>query len=93
MKKVMKKYEHLETIVKGFASKRRIAVLALLARRGAADVETIAEALDLGYKSTSEHLRKMHIAGLIEKEGDGYYVMHSLTPRGTQVLRFLKRMR
>lgn len=89
----MRNIEKIELIVKGFASKRRIAILNLLRKQPALDVETISERLDLGYKAVSEHLRKLHIAELIEKEADGYYILHTLTPRGKQVVNFLARLR
>ncbi len=89
----MRNIEKLELITKGFASKRRIAILNLLSKQPGLDVEAVSERLDLGYKAVSEHLRKLHIAELIEKEEDGYYILHTLTPRGKQVVNFLSRLR
>ncbi|MDP2649970.1 MAG: ArsR family transcriptional regulator [bacterium] len=89
----MKNFETLERITKGFASKRRVAMLTLLEKQHNLDTEVIAERVDLGYKTTAEHLRKMHLAGLITKKEDGYFVLHKLTPRGRQVLSFLRRLR
>jgi DNA-binding transcriptional ArsR family regulator len=89
----MKNFETLERIAKGFASKRRVAVLTMLEKQPGLDAEVIAERIELGYKTTAEHLRKMHLAGLITKKEDGYFVVYKLTPRGRQVLAFLRRLR
>jgi len=89
----MRTAEKLELITKGFANKRRIAILHMLSKNPDLDVESISEKLDLGYKATSEHLRKMYIAELITKEYEGYYTLHKLTPRGKQITSFLNRLR
>ena len=79
--------------MKGVASKHRVAILNLLARTPHLDVDTIAGRLSLGYKTTAVHLSKLAYADIIEKEDAGYYVLHSLTPRGKQIHAFLKRLR
>ena len=89
----VKSFEKLETVTKGFANKRRVAILSLLDRTPNADLDTIAANIDLGYKAVSEHLRKMYVAELITKETYGNYVLHSLTPRGKQTLSFLRRLK
>ncbi|PCH91937.1 hypothetical protein COB18_02435 [Candidatus Kaiserbacteria bacterium] len=89
----MKRAETLEIITKGFANKRRIAILILLGKQPDMDVELLSEKLDLGYKSVSEHLRKMYMADLITKEYDGYFVIHRLTPLGKKTLSFLSKLR
>lgn len=89
----MKKVESLEVITKGFASKRRIAILRLLEKQPDVDVEHIAERIELGYQATAKHLHKLWRAELIDKYEDGYFVLHRITPRGKQVLNFLRRLR
>ena len=84
--------EFLEDIVKGFANERRIMILRLLARQPNLDVEFISEKLKIGYTSTAGHLQKMYHSGLIEKEEDGYFVVHRLTARGKKVYLFLCRL-
>lgn len=88
----MKNSKKLERIMKGAASAHRINILSLLARQKDLDVDIISQRLSLGYKTTAEHLRKLHFAGLITKEHDGSYVLHSLTPLGKKVVAFLQRM-
>ena len=84
--------ELIEEIIKGFANKHRIAILHILARYPDLDVEHISEKLKVSYTSTAAHLQKMHSAGIIAKEEDGYFVLHKLTPRGKQVFSFLRRL-
>jgi len=89
----MQKILKLEQITKGFANKRRIEIMQLLYKQPSLDVEVISESIQLGYKAVSEHLRKMYIAELIEKEYEGYYVLHKLTARGKLVYSFLRKLR
>jgi len=88
----MKNLEKIELVAKGIANKRRIAILFLLVREPKLDLELIAGRLNFGYKSTAEHLRKMHLAGLIEKEYEGSYVLHATTNRGKKIAAFLLKL-
>lgn len=88
----MKSAQKLEHVMKGVASKHRIAILMLLARQKDLDVDLVSQRLSLGYKTTSEHLRKMFLAGLIRKEHEGSFVLHSLTPLGKKIVVFLQRV-
>ncbi|MBL4644735.1 MAG: winged helix-turn-helix transcriptional regulator [Candidatus Pacebacteria bacterium] len=88
----MKKIHTLEVIIKGFANERRISVLLLLHRYPNSSIGEIADALKIGYKSVSQHVDKMYRAGLVSKEGDGYFVLHTLTIRGKQILYFLRKL-
>ena len=87
-----KYYTDLETIVKGFASQKRIAILDLIENNPDLDVDGISYSLGFGYKSVSQHLNKMLTADLITKEYEGTYVLHRITPRGRQVVAFLRRL-
>ncbi len=82
----------LEHITKGFANRRRVAILQLLARNPDLDVDLISTRLNVGYTSIAAHLQKMHVAGIISKQTDGYFVLHRLTPRGKQIYAFLNRL-
>ncbi|MBX4192221.1 helix-turn-helix domain-containing protein [Candidatus Parcubacteria bacterium] len=62
----------------------------LLKREPELSVEQISERLSLGYENTSDHLRKMAIAGLILKRNEGSAVRHKLTLRAESVLVFCK---
>lgn len=85
-------YRRLERVVKGFANHRRIQILDLLRQSPDLSVEDISERLNIGYVNTSDHLRKMAIAGLIYKRTEGNMVRHTLAPRAETVLVFCKKL-
>ena len=85
-------FRQLERIVRGFASHRRLQILDLLKREPELSVEEITEKLKIGYNNTSDHVRKLAIAGLVMKRNEGSAVRHKLTPRGEAILVFCKRL-
>ncbi len=85
-----KNYHHLERIVKGFANHRRIEILELLRNKPELSVAEIADELHINFKTASEHIRRLAIAGLVLKRSDGVNVRHKLTLRGEHILKFLR---
>ena len=85
-------YRRLERIIKGFANHRRLQILNLLKREPELSVDDISERLHIGYMNTSDHLRKMAIAGLLLKRADGPNVRHKLTSRAESILAFCKKL-
>ncbi len=85
-------YRRIERIVKGFANHRRIQILDLLGREPELSVMDISGRLNIGYENTSDHVRKMAIAGLLLKRSEGSAVRHKLTPRAESVLVFCKKL-
>ena len=83
-------FRHLERIVRGFANHRRIQVLGLLAERPDLDLAALARAAGMNYKTASEHLRRLAVAGLVLKKAKGTHVLHAVSPRGRVVLKFLR---
>jgi DNA-binding transcriptional ArsR family regulator len=53
-------------------------------------VGEISLATEIELKTTSEHLRRLTIAGLILKRNEGREVRHALTPLARHVLTFLR---
>ena len=80
----------LERIVKGFANHRRIEILELLRKKPELCVGEISVALEIELKTTSEHIRRAAIAGLVMKRHEGKEVRHRLTSRGENILTFLR---
>ena len=76
--------------MRGFSNHRRLQILELLKREPELSVEDISERLNIGYQNTSDHIRKMAIAGLVMKRNEGTAVRHKLTPRGESILVFCK---
>jgi DNA-binding transcriptional ArsR family regulator len=85
-------YRNVERVVKGFANHNRLKILELLEREPELSVDEISKKLKIGYENTSDHVRKLAIAGLVMKRSDGSNVRHKLTPRGNSILVFCKRL-
>jgi len=85
-------YRKVERVVKGFANHRRLEILELLKQKPELAVDEIAEELHIGYMNTSDHIRKLAIAGLVTKRNEGPNVRHKLTPRAENVLAFCKKL-
>jgi len=85
-----KTYYDLERIVKGVANHRRIEILEILVKKPEMSVAEVADKLKLNFKTTSEHIRKMAISGLLMKRSDSKSIRHKLTKRGELILKFLR---
>ncbi len=86
----MKGYRELERIVRGFSNHRRIEMLELLQRRPELSVEDIAEILNINAKTTSSHMQRLAIAGLVVKRNEAASVRHKLSKRGILILKSLR---
>ncbi|MEK7137907.1 MAG: winged helix-turn-helix domain-containing protein [Patescibacteria group bacterium] len=86
----MEKPLQLERIIKGLANHRRIEVALLLEKTPELSVLEIADALKTNFKTISEHIRRMAIAGLVMKRNDANAVRHALTSRAKSILKFLR---
>jgi predicted transcriptional regulator len=85
-----KAFRQLERVVRGFANHRRIEAMDLLESEGELDLQEIARRSAINYKTASEHLRRLTVAGLVMKRAKGRQVLHVLSPRGRKVLTFLR---
>ena len=78
----------IERVVKGFSNHRRIQILSLLEEKPTLSVFSISDELGVNFKTISEHLRRLTLAGLVEKHSRGSAVEHSLSDLGRRVLKF-----
>ena len=85
-----KNYYQLERIIKGAANHRRIEILELLRSKPELSVINISEILNINFKTASEHIRRLAIAGFVLKRSDGHSVRHKITSQGLQILKFLR---
>lgn len=85
-----KSYHQLERIIKGVANHRRIQIIELLKEKPELSVADISEILNVNFKTISEHIRRLAIAGFVLKRSDGNNVRHKLTSRGLTILKFLR---
>ena len=86
----MLKSRRLERVVKGFANHRRIQIIELLSDSPELSVTEISEKLKINFKTASEHIRRLAIAGLVLKRNQGANVRHKLSPTGNSILKFLR---
>ncbi|RJQ37808.1 hypothetical protein C4552_00220 [Candidatus Parcubacteria bacterium] len=85
-----KSFRELERIVRGFSNHRRIEIMGLLDRMPELSLLDVAKSLHINFKTASEHIRRLAIAGLVLKRNDGHSVRHALAPRGKLILKFLR---
>jgi len=86
----MKQPRKLERIVRGFSNHRRIEILDLLEKKPELSLIEIANELNINFKTASEHVRRLAIAGLVLKRSEGSAVRHCLSSLGKLTLKFLR---
>lgn len=87
------KPRELEKIVKGFSSHRRIQIMSSLDRELGLSVLEIAKILNINFRTTSEHLWHLVIAGLVKKKSEDRFACHRLSHRGKVILMFLRTLK
>ena len=87
--KKVKSPRNLERYFKGVANHRRIQILILIARTPDITLFDIADEVNSNFKTISEHVRRLTIAGLVEKRYAGREVRHTLTPYGKVFYSFI----
>lgn len=80
----------MERHLKGMANHYRIEILLLIGERDGIALEKIADELGANEKTIGEHTRRLYIAGLINKNHNGRFVEHTLSPYGKTFVQFLK---
>lgn len=89
-RKNSKYFRDRERIVKGCANHRRIEIMELLNELPELSVIEISDELNINFKTASEHIRRIALAGLVMKRSAGNAVRHKLTTRGLSILKFLR---
>ena len=84
--------KRLERIVKGFANHRRIEILQLLSAHPDLCVGEISEKLQIELKTASEHVRRLALAGLVQKRYKGREVRLRAFGKAREILAFLDRL-
>ncbi len=62
----------------------------LLQKKPELSVFDISDTLKINFKTASEHIRRLAIAGLVLKRSDGKAVRHKLSDSGKLILTFLR---
>lgn len=89
MERKTKTAKQLERHLKGIANHHRINILRLIAREDGMGVEDIADSLGCNIKTISEHIKKLTLAGLVDKKYQGRKVLHALSPYGKIFNKFI----
>lgn len=82
--------KQLEAVIRGFANHHRIAMLRLLKDQPGLSLDACATQLDMNVKTASEHLRRLALVDMVDKEADGRVVHHTLTDRGEAAVAFIE---
>ena len=80
----------MERHLKGMANHYRIEILLTIAENPNITLDRISEIIGANEKTLSEHSRKLVSAGLINKQYQGRFVEHTLSPYGKTFVNFLK---
>lgn len=80
--KKIKGPKKLERHFKGVSNHWRIQILILIAKNPDITLFDIADDVRGNMKTISEHVRRLQLAGLVEKRYVGRAVQHTLTPYG-----------
>ncbi len=86
----MKTSVQLERHLKGVANHRKIDILFVVRDNDYITLEEIADTLECNIKTISEHTQRLVHAGLLNKKYSGRAVIHSLSPYGKRIVRFLQ---
>lgn len=87
-----KKYQELESVLKGIANRRRIELMEFIAKKPELSGEEIAERLDYNYQTCSDHLRKLVKSDLVGTYREGNRTLHVLTETGESLLAFINKL-
>lgn len=80
--RLAKTAKQMERHVKGIANHHRINILLIIADNPDISVEQIADKAKGNYKTISQHIRRLTLAGLVDKKYKGQVVCHKLSPYG-----------
>lgn len=87
--KIPKTAKQMERHLKGVANHWRIGILLLISRERGISVDGIAQGLQGNFKTIAEHIRRLVLAGLVDKTYKGHNVTHTLSPYGERFVKFL----
>ena len=83
----------MERHLKGIANHYRIEILLLITDKPGLTLDEIVKTIGANEKTLAEHTRRLHVAGLINKNYRGHFVEHTLSPYGRTFVRFLSAFR
>ena len=85
-----KTYRQMERHLKGVANHYRIEILLLVADSPGITLNEIIEKIKANEKTIGEHMRRLSVAGLLNRFHNGHFVELTLSPYGEMFVKFLK---
>jgi len=82
----------IEKIMKGCANHRRVRMLFLLEKQPFYAEHELARLMSIKPKNASEHLRRLMIAGLVQKRRYGQRMFHPISNLGRKILKFVRKL-
>ncbi len=89
----VKTAKQMERHLKGMANHYRIEILLTIAEQDGVTLGDIIGIIGANAKTIGEHVRRLYVAGLVNKKYRGKFVEHSLSPYGKVFVRFLQSFR
>ncbi len=86
----LKTPKQIERHIKGIANHRRIEILLLVANNQGITLDEIINKVEANPKTIGEHTRRLHNAGLVEKNYSGHFIKLSLSPYGKIFIKFIQ---
>ncbi|HUQ85084.1 MAG TPA: hypothetical protein VM077_02065 [Candidatus Limnocylindrales bacterium] len=86
----VKTAKQMERHFKGISNHYRIQILILIHDQPGITLEGIVEKIKANEKTIGEHTRRLHVAGLIDKNYRGKFREHKLSPYGKKLAIFIK---
>jgi len=84
------KYRTIERITKAVANHRRIQLLDILSANPRLSVIALSGRTRANLKTIDVHINRLFAAGLVAKRSHSSAVLHSITPTGNAILKFLR---
>ena len=85
-----KELKKFERIFKGVANHWRLKILFCINDNNQINLKDLTEKIKGQYQTISEHVRVLEHSGLIYKKYKGRFILHSISPYGTSILKFIK---
>ena len=79
--------KELEKVIKGFANRRRLVILKMLSGGKELNVSQISEKLKLSFRATSQHLKVLENADLVQKRQEVLMMYYSLSSRHGELIK------
>ncbi len=86
----LKTPRQMERHLKGISNHYRIEILLLIAKNKEITLDEIISKTKGNAKTIGDHTRRLYNAGLIIKEREGNFMLHTLSPYGKKFVSFLK---